>query len=60
MYTLMVCITYLGGGGYTSGMWDEITYPFLNFNGSTVEVCEWISKFTPHFVMDIITYPCWD
>ena len=21
--------------------WDEITYPFLNFNGATVEVKEW-------------------
>ena len=21
-----------------SNMWDEITYPFLNFNGATVEV----------------------
>ena len=25
-------------------MWDEITYPFLNFNGATVEVWEWISN----------------
>ena len=24
---------------------DEITYPFLNFNGATTEVCEWISNF---------------
>ena len=28
---------------------DEITYPFLNFNG-----------FIPHFIMDVITYSCWD
>ena len=34
-------------------MWDEITYPFLNFNSATVEVWEWISNFTPHF-----TGPC--
>ena len=27
-------------------VWDEITYPFSNFNGETVEVSEWISKFT--------------
>ena len=27
---------------------DGITYPFLNFNGCTVEVYEWISNFTPH------------
>ena len=23
-------------------LWNEITYPFPNFNGATVEVCEWI------------------
>ena len=40
--------------------WDEITYPFLNFNGATVEVYEWISNFIPQFIMDLITYPCWD
>ena len=41
-------------------VWDEITYPFLNFNGRTVEVKEWISNFIPHFIMDVITHPCWD
>ena len=30
-------------------MRDEITYPFLNFNGFTVEVEKWISNFIPHF-----------
>ena len=29
-----------------SKMWNEITYPFPNF--------------TPHFIMYLITYPCWD
>ena len=29
---------------------DEITYPFQNFNGATVEVYEWIDNFTPHFL----------
>ena len=28
-----------------SKVWDEITYPFLNFS---------------HFKTDVITYPCWD
>ena len=41
-------------------MWDEITYPFLNFNGATVEVYEWISNFLPYFTGHAITYPCWD
>ena len=43
-----------------SKVWDDITYPFPNFNGSTVEVLEWISNFTPHIMMDVITYPRWD
>ena len=37
-----------------SKVWDEITYPFLNFNGCTVEVWEWINNFTPHLIMDVI------
>ena len=44
-----------------SNVWDEITqYPFSNFSGCTVDVWEWISNFIPHFIMDVITYPCWD
>ena len=41
-------------------MWDEITYPFSNFNGSTIEVWEWISNFIQHFTGNVITYPSWD
>ena len=41
-------------------VWCEITHPFPNFNGSTVDILEWISNFIPHFLMDVITYPCWD
>ena len=41
-------------------MWDEITYPFLKFNGATIEASEWISNFIPHIIMDVITYPWWD
>ena len=41
-------------------VWDEITYPFPNFNGCTVDVWEWINNFIPHFIMDVITYLCWD
>ena len=33
-----------------SKLWDEITYPFPNVNGCTVEVKQWISHFIPtHF-----------
>ena len=43
-----------------SEVWDEITYPFPNFDDATVEVWQWINDFVPHFMMDVITYPCWD
>ena len=36
-------------------MRDEITHPFPNFNGATVEVWEWIRNFSPRFIMDVIT-----
>ena len=38
---------------------DEITHPFPNFNGCTVEVWKWVSNFIPHFTTDVITYPWW-
>ena len=44
----------------SSQLCGEISYPFLNFNGCTVEVQEWVSNFTPHFMMDVITYSYWD
>ena len=33
-----------------------ITHPFPNFNGVAFEVWEWISNFTPHFIMGECTY----
>ena len=41
-------------------VWGENTYPFPNFNGSTVEVWEGISNLIPRFIMDVITYPYCD
>ena len=41
-------------------VWDEIIYPFPNFNGCTVDVWEWISNFIPNLTDHVITYPCWD
>ena len=38
---------------------NEITYPFPNFNGCTVEAWEWMINFIPHFIMDVIIHPCW-
>ena len=37
-------------------VWDEITYPFPNFNGSTIEVWEWISNFILQSIVHVITY----
>ena len=36
---------------------DEISYPFPNFNGCTVEIWEWISKFQPTLYL-ICDYLC--
>ena len=41
-----------------SKVWGEITYPFPNFNGATVEVWEWMYYFIAHFMIGVITYPC--
>ena len=41
-------------------IWDEIIYPFPNFNGATVEVWECISNIIPHLTGCMITYPYWD
>ena len=40
-------------------VWDESTYPFPNLHGSTVEGWKWVTHFIPHFVVQIIIYPCW-
>ena len=41
-----------------SKVWGEITYPFSNFNGCTVAVWKGISYCIPHFIKDVIAYPC--
>ena len=38
-------------------VWNEIIYPFSNFNCCTIEVWEWISNFIKHFHGHVITYP---
>ena len=43
-----------------SKLGDEIIYSFPNFNGAAVEVWEWIRNISPHFIMDVIAYPCWN
>ena len=34
--------------------WYEITYPYPNFNGCTVEVWDWINDFLPYILMGVI------
>ena len=41
-------------------VWYEITYPFPNFNGYTVEVGEWIINFILHFTWHTFTHSCWE
>ena len=37
---------------------EYLSIPKLN--GCAVEALQWISNFIPHFIIDVITYPCWD
>ena len=41
-------------------VWDEITYPFQNFNSATVEVSKWIINFVPRISGHVIAYLCRD
>ena len=43
-----------------SKVWDEITYPFPNFNSCTVEVWELISNVISNYIMNVIIYSCWN
>ena len=40
-------------------VWDEITYPFPNFNGCILELWQWKSNFILHLSGHAITYPCY-
>ena len=37
-----------------SKVWDAITFPFPNFNATTVEIWERMSNFALHFIIDVI------
>ena len=56
---IILILTWIGYH-MPSKVWDEITYPFQNYNGATVKVWEWKCHFIPHFIMDVIIYPCQD
>ena len=38
----------------------EIANPVPNFNDETVEVWERIINSIQHFIVHVITFPCWD
>ena len=40
--------------------WGEIMYPFLNFNGCTLEVFQVINDFILHLTISVSTYLCCD
>ena len=39
-----------------SKLWDEIIYPFPNFNSSDIEVWQLISNYIPPLIVDVITH----
>ena len=41
-------------------VWEEITYPFTNFNVYTIEVAKGMRNFIPYFAINVIDYPCYD
>ena len=43
-----------------TNVWCEIIYQFSNSNDATVEIWKWICNFIAHFMIAVITYPCWD
>ena len=47
-YGLTLILTWLSKD-ITSKVWDELTDP-----------SRWISDLIPNFIIDSITYPCWD
>ena len=60
---LLTPLTYIAAwisNQMSSKVWDEITYRRPIFKGATIEVWEWISNYILHFIMDVITHPCWD
>ena len=47
-------------GYIDNGEYGEITYPFPNIDGTTIEVWEWMGNFVPNFTGHVITNgdPC--
>ena len=41
-------------------VWDEIIYPYPNFNNNIIEFWEWVNNFIQQFIMYVIIFPWWD
>ena len=52
-WALVTLITITTNNYINDKVWVKIAYSFLNLKGCAVEVREWISNFTSHFIMDI-------
>ena len=57
-YNHLTIIPVLISNGKHYKVWDDVTSPFPNFNGCTVDVCEWIRYLITHITAHVITYPC--
>ena len=55
--TVLTLITVWTSNYIHYKIWDEITDPFLNFNGATVKILERISNSFSNFTGQVITYP---
>ena len=56
----LVCSLYNVLNKWLHLLWSvrSMSYPFLNANGTGVEVWEWMANFLPHFFGRVITYTC--
>ena len=52
----LTCFNFNPSNSIHYKVWNEITYPFPNFNSATVEVWERISNFIPHFTRHMEHY----
>ena len=60
MYTFMFWMVYYQHTNWKASGFckNEITYPFPNSSGTTVDVWEWTRNFTWHVLGHVITHPC--
>ena len=54
-YGLTWIPTWIQSNQMTNKVWGDITNPFPNVNGCTIEVWEWINNLITYFIMEAIT-----